>query len=288
MTQSTKFIILLFLTVTLLSLVLLSSSLSNLQLHAGMPFPSGGDSYDTLQPFTASPPINTYSNPFLRGIFALIFITLIIYMLARLISLIDIKQIFGLVLIIIVLFALVIIIPHITPGEPIPLREKTSNLTVPPSFKYPTSPLGRPPQALSWFVLFVFILGVSLLVIEILKRQFRSAQVEEQLLQEAENAVNALKAGENLKNVIIRCYLQMTHALQEEQGIKRSNNMTVREFKDWLEKKGVPRIPVRQLTCLFEKVRYGKQQMNKNDEKIGIDCLNEIVKYCRGEKDLSK
>ena len=104
-------------------------------------------------------------------------------------------------------------------------------------------------------------------------------------MQEAENAVNALKAGENFKNVIIHCYLQMTRALQEEQGIERSNNMTVREFENWLDIKGVPRVPVRQLTYLFEKVRYGKQQMSENDEKMGIESLNEIIKYCRREKD---
>lgn len=288
MTYSTKRTVLLSLAVTLLSLVLLSSSLSNLQLHAGTPFPGGGDSDYSVQPITSLPPMSTFSIPFLRGIFSLILLILMIYVVVRFISLIKLKQIFGLLAIIIVLFALVIVLPRVTPGKPALLPEETSNVTIPPSFNYPTSPLGKPPQALIWFVIIGFVLGASFLVIKVLKQQMGSAQVQEQLAQEAQNAVNALNAGENLKDVVIRCYLQMTRALQEEQGMERSNNMTVREFENWLESKGVPRVPVRQLTHLFEKVRYGKLQLSENDEKTGIESLNEIIKYCRREKDLSK
>lgn len=288
MTQSTKFIVLVSLAVTLISLVLLSSSLSNLQLHVGTAFPGGGDSDSTVQPSTSLPPIDSFSNPFLRGIFSLILLILMIYVPARLITLVKLKQIFGLFLTIIVLFALIIILPRIAPGKPVLLPEETSNVTIPPSFNYPISPLGEPPQALIWFVIIGFVIGASFLVIKVLKQQMFSAQVQEQLLQEAQNAVNALNAGENLKDVVIRCYLQMTYVLQEEQGMERSNNMTVREFENWLELKGVPRVPVRQLTHLFEKVRYGKMQLSENDEKMGIESLNEIIKYCRREKGLSK
>jgi hypothetical protein len=288
MTHGTKRIVLLSLAVALVSLKLLSFSLSNLQLHAGTPFPGGGDSDSTVQPITSLPSMDTYFNPFLRGIFSLILLILMIYVAARLISLVKIKQILGLILAIIVLFALVIILPRIEPGRPTLLPEETSNVTIPPLSKYPTSPLGSPPRALVWFVLFVFILVTSFFIIKLLKKQMGSTQVVEQLVQEAQNAVNALKTGENLKNVIIRCYLQMSYALQEEQGMERSNNMTVREFENWLELKGVPRVPVRQLTHLFEKVRYGKMQLSESDEKTGIESLNEIIKYCRREKDLSK
>jgi hypothetical protein len=288
MSYSTKRTVLLSLTVALVSLVLLSSSLSNVQLHAGAPFPSGGDSETIVQPITSLPPMDTYSNPFLRGIFSLILLILMIYVAARLISLIKLKQIFGLFLTIIVLFALVIILPRVAPGKPTLLPEETSSVTIPPSFNYPTSPLGKPPQALIWFVIIGFVLGASFLVIKVLQRQMGSAQVQEQLGQEAQNAVNALNAGENLKNVILRCYLQMTRALQDAQGMERNNDMTVREFENWLELKGVPRIPVRQLTQLFEKVRYGKLQLGENDERMGVESLNEIIIYCRREKGLSK
>ena len=89
----------------------------------------------------------------------------------------------------------------------------------------------------------------------------------------------------DLRNVILRCYLRMTRALQEERGIERSQNMTVREFEDWLKYKGFPTVPVRQLTSLFEKVRYGTQPTMKVDEKAAVESLNEIIQYCRRERD---
>jgi hypothetical protein len=84
--------------------------------------------------------------------------------------------------------------------------------------------------------------------------------------------------------VILRCYFQMTHSLQEEQGIERDYTMTVQEFERWLGNLGFPTIPLRQLTSLFEKVRYGKQQTNYTDEQIAIDSLNEIIQFCRSER----
>jgi hypothetical protein len=122
------------------------------------------------------------------------------------------------------------------------------------------------------------------LAIKVFKRWIFPAKIEDQLLLEAEDAVNALEAGVDLRNVIVRCYLQMSRLLQEEQGIERSYDMTAREFEDWLEYKGFPTTPVHQLTCLFEKVRYGKGQMSDNNENKAIESLNEIIQFCRSER----
>jgi hypothetical protein len=116
------------------------------------------------------------------------------------------------------------------------------------------------------------------------KRWQSSKTIEDELLQEAEEAVNALKAGADLRNVILRCYFQMTHLLQEEQGIERDHTMTVQEFERWLENLGFPSIPLIQLTSLFEKVRYGKQEMSDHDERIAIDSLNEIIQFYRSKR----
>jgi hypothetical protein len=145
--------------------------------------------------------------------------------------------------------------------------------------------LGEPPQALVWLVTIGFVFGAGLLIIKLLKPWLYTTRIEEQVLQEAESAVNAIKAGENLRNVILRCYLQMTHILQEERRIERTYNMTVREFENWLKLEGFPSTPVQQLTRLFEKVRYDKQQTTDSDEKIATESLNEIIQFCRGEKD---
>ena len=126
--------------------------------------------------------------------------------------------------------------------------------------------------------------GLGLLAIIAVKRWQSSRTIEDELLQEAEQAVNALKAGTDLRNVILRCYFQMTHSLQEEYRIEREYTMTVQEFERWLENLGFPSMPLRQLTSLFEKVRYGKQETSDHDERIAMDSLNEIVRFCRSKR----
>jgi hypothetical protein len=82
--------------------------------------------------------------------------------------------------------------------------------------------------------------------------------------------------------------MQMVRALQEEQRVERRYNMTVREFETWLEHEGFPIIPVHQLTRLFEKARYGTQRTMKEDEKAAVESLNEIIQFCRSERNLSQ
>lgn len=284
MSQNTKNFGLLFLLGALVSLILLATSLSNLQLQPGTPFPGGGNSNNGIQSGTALSPVQTYSLPIQRGIITLIFLILMIYVPARLITLVNIKIILRLVLATVILIILAYMLPRISPGQPAYFPNEPSEITTQPSFNYPVTPLGGPPQVLIWLVIIGIVVGMGWFAIKIFKRWTYPAKIEDQLLLEAEDAVNALEAGVDLRNVIVRCYLQMSRLLQEEQGIERSDNMTAREFEDWLEYKGFPTTPVHQLTCLFEKVRYGKGQMSNNDERIAIESLNEIIQFCRSER----
>jgi hypothetical protein len=76
----------------------------------------------------------------------------------------------------------------------------------------------------------------------------------------------------------------MSDILQQERGIQRSDTMTVREFEDALTSKGFPTVPVRDLSRLFEKVRYGQQEMGEEDEMTAVESLNEIIQFCRGKR----
>ena len=283
MTQHKKHISLLLLAGALVSLILLAASLSNLQLHSGSPFPGGGNSDNAIQPINALPPIKTYSLPMLQGIFALILLILMIYLPARMIMLVNLKKLLRLALTMVSLLILVYMLPRIAPGQPAYYPSESSELIAPPSFNYLVTPLGQPPQILIWIVIFAIALGISIITYKILKRWLAPIKIEDELLQEAEQAVNALRAGTPIRNVIIHCYLQMTRALQKEQSIERDSTMTVREFEDRLELLGFPPIPVHLLTRLFEKVRYGEGQLGDNDEKIAIESLNEIIQFCRSE-----
>ena len=284
MTQHTKLITLILLVGTLVSLILLSASLSSLQLHNGTPFPGAGDSGSEIKLFANPISASTYSFTILKGIFALVFLILMIYIPVRLLTLITIKRVFHLLFVMVILLVVIIVISCIPPDRSTGFPGDSSDIANPFSTEHPVSSLEETPQELIHVVLIVFVLGAGLLTLKALKFWLHAIRVKEQLLQEVETAVDAIKGGENLRNVILHCYLQMTHLLKEEQGIERSYNMTAREFEDWLESKGFPTIPVHQLTCLFEKVRYGTMPTMKEDEKTAVESLNEIIRFCRSER----
>jgi hypothetical protein len=129
------------------------------------------------------------------------------------------------------------------------------------------------------------VFGVGFLALKLWKQGQSPIRFEDQLSQEAESAVQAIKVGEGLRSAILRCYLQMARALQEEQNIERGENMTVHEFEEWLAQKGFPTVPVHQLTYLFEKVRYGQEEIDKEDETTAVESLNEIIKFCRTQRE---
>lgn len=266
------------------SLLILATSLSNLQLQAGAPFP-GSDSSNQVDPSAADPiPSNVYSSPILQGIISLIIVILTLYILVRLIPLVDIKRTLRWLLVIVILLVVAYMIPHVPASPAVPLPGGSSDGEL-PAFEYPVSPLGTPPLELIWLVSMGLVLGVGLVAVRFLRGWRHSARTEDQLSQEAELAIHALAAGANLRNVIIRCYLQMAQALQEEQGIERSENMTVQEFEDLLAIRGLPSGPVKQLSRLFENVRYGGQQTTKEDEARAVESLNAIVEFCRSKRD---
>ena len=130
----------------------------------------------------------------------------------------------------------------------------------------------------------VIFLGIAALVIALIKKRPVPTSVEDQLLQEAEDAFNAIQANGNLRSVVLRCYFQMTQVLQAEQDVTRDASMTVQEFERLLIAKGFPATAVEQLTVLFEKARYGGQSMDSTDEDAARASLDAIIRFCRREE----
>jgi hypothetical protein len=110
-------------------------------------------------------------------------------------------------------------------------------------------------------------------------RQSRSGDA---VLREAELAIQALKTGSDIRSVIVRCYFQMSQALQKERGIELEETMTARDFESLLEARGIPHDPVHNLTRLFEGVRYGRRRSGAEEEQKAVECLTAIVEYSRG------
>lgn len=105
------------------------------------------------------------------------------------------------------------------------------------------------------------------------------------LADEAQDALDALQAGGNIRETVIRCYIQMTQVLAKERNIRREEAMTPHEFQQiLLTKMKLPEIPVQRLTSLFEAVRYGDYHPGKREELEAIDSLTAIAEACRSVK----
>ena len=112
----------------------------------------------------------------------------------------------------------------------------------------------------------------------------RPAPPLSELADQAEDAVEAIRAGADLRDTVLLCYSRMTQTLRDQRGIWREGAMTPREFETYLTRSGIPGEHVRQLTRLFEKVRYGAKAIAAEDERQALLSLGAIVEYCRSER----
>ena len=121
------------------------------------------------------------------------------------------------------------------------------------------------------------IFGIFILIWFYWLRYRTSEETARSIEKEAQNALTNLSQGEDLRNTIIKTYQQMSNILQQKHGITRKQAMTAREFSNELQRLNFPENAVKQLTELFEQVRYGNQKLGKIEENIAIQCLTEIV-----------
>jgi hypothetical protein len=129
----------------------------------------------------------------------------------------------------------------------------------------------------------LFAAVVALLVWRMTQRRPPSTTLE-RLANEAQSALDAIQAGLNANDAIIRCYGQMCQAVYEERAVQRYEAMTTQEFIQVLSKMGLPEAPVRRLTRLFEDVRYGSRQSTPIEQQDAILCLTSIIAACKKPK----
>ena len=288
MTKSTKRWALFFLGFAILTMLLLAASLPNLQFQPGHPFSLGNAS----PPPGATGGIETPSDFFLiliRGLLALALILVPFYIIFHLLTPEGRRKLLGDLFVLLIFFALAEILSRL------PRKEQT--LQQQPSggqggLVFPTPGPTATFTAQSTPAIEIFVMVAIALVIAIgigflywYYRRRSQAQMEptplEQLANEAQNAVDALNAGEEFKDIVIRSYARMSQVLIQERGLKRDQAMTPYEFEQSLVEKGLPYDPVHQLTHLFQEVRYGTQKPGVADEQRAMDCLRAIVAYCR-------
>jgi hypothetical protein len=215
----------------------------------------------------------------LNGLLALACTALLVYVVVRLMVNINFRVVGITALVIVIFLALAYLLPE-TPQQQTTLPGNPPAPTAEPTAAFPQGEGWTEPPRILYQVLVVGIgaAGVWLFVQWIRERR---AAPQNRILHEAEGAVNALQAGKDLRNVILRCYFQMAATLQEEQGLERSPDMTVREFEAILAQMGYPAPPVQQLTTLFEKIRYGEKEIGAQDEAAALESLNAIIQFAR-------
>jgi hypothetical protein len=102
------------------------------------------------------------------------------------------------------------------------------------------------------------------------------------LAAEARGALDALSAGAEVGDTIMRCYFEMARIVEQERGVSRAEAMTPREFEGLLKDQGLPGDDVEQLTRLFEVVRYGGWVAGEQEKRQAIASLTAIAESSRG------
>ncbi len=118
-------------------------------------------------------------------------------------------------------------------------------------------------------------------VVNQIRKNRAAAQPLEEIARQAEAAIGELELGANLRNTIIRCYIEMSQVVADARGVRRGNTVTAREFITYLLRAGLPERPVERLTELFEKARYGTGETMPEDESAALSSLQAIVNACR-------
>ncbi len=283
MNRRARHTVLICLFVGLVAFLLLSLSLSDLELRPGAPIPGAAQEDSSLRDAMHVSAIAAAPLPLPGVIVGALLIALLVYVMARLVGLVDPRRIAAIVLGLLLLIGLVNLLPRIAPGPPALQAEESSAAAATRSQVYVRSPLGQAPSAFRWLAAGCLLVGAGAFAALLLNRPPKTDPALDSLAQSAEDALRNLAAGKSFSSVIIDCYLQMSEVIHAEQDIQRPREMTAHEFLAQLEMKGLPPEPVHRLTLLFEKARYGAEPMSRSDEDSGRECLRQVVQYCRAE-----
>ena len=102
-----------------------------------------------------------------------------------------------------------------------------------------------------------------------------------QLAAQAEETIEELLAGKDLRTAILLCYRRMTEIAAKKRNLPRDVSVTPHEFEQAMVAKGLPSAPVHDLTRLFEDIRYGAQDAGEEERLRAVSALRIIAASCR-------
>lgn len=279
--------LLLILILSLVAVVILMIGLPGLNLKGGEPLALD---LQVVIPVPGGDVILPGGNIFfwiMRGLIALVLISLPIFIVYSLFTPQGRRQLLTLAIILIVTVFLLDRISRSVQNQPKELP--APNVEVAPEQPSNTNSSGVPPEQFEaktpeWLTWTVSI-GVAVLLTGIIglvfwlyyKRNLKRLSPVDRLAREAQKAATAIQEGGDFKNTIIRCYYQMSQIIYSERGIRRDQAMTPSEFVLALEEKGFPGEPIQFLTRIFEDVRYGTKQPEKREEEKAVWYLTVIA-----------
>jgi hypothetical protein len=272
------------LTAVLLALILLAAGLDGLILRPGEPFILGQSDQEILSGEWITRLI----------IFALIYLILLLLIAVPT----DIWRHWQSVTAFLLVLLLALIglmwfasIDREMPGpEPEPFATPTGEeepAADPPPISFELDPEPPPPQPawVSWLaglILAVTALGLTAAAVRFIWRRTTLDEAAlAQLAAEAQTALASLRSGDLLRDVIIRCYVEMTRTLSDVREIHREEAMTPREFEQRLIDLELPAGPVSDLTRLFEAARYGLYNASAEDRATAVASLEAIIVACQ-------
>ncbi len=106
----------------------------------------------------------------------------------------------------------------------------------------------------------------------------RTRKVSDPRIGELRQALRELDRGQaDLESLVYRAYRTLCEVSAERRGIRRAQAMTPREYQAALERAALPNGPIAHLTSLFERARYGREELGQKDEQLATAALRSIL-----------
>jgi len=282
MTAKQKSQLLLFLGLASVMVIIIAAGLTHLVFQPGMPLPSLTENGVLTVPAQENAITVITISKLVKVIIGILFACLQVFIIYKLIKGVPWREILSVLLDIFIIVLMVgtvlfLIVSLLPEGEAVQTAQEVQIAEAAPVVR---SPLGPVPPSLLWVVGIILGIVCILVAFWIVNSVLRKKDTIDLLQWEAEKAYQAILSGQDFKNVILKCYHQMSEALKHERGIEREYYMTTGEFERLLKKEGIPVEPIHKLTSLFEVVRYGIQQPSRQEEQSAIECLSAIIHYC--------
>jgi len=284
MVKSKEMRALIYLGISLACLLIVAISISQLKLLPGVPFSLG------------NPPPEIAGNggelsgegnlvAIIRGLAALATVLLVAYIIIHMLTPEGRKRLLADVVALVLLFLLMNFFASAPRST---LTATQTPVESQPPAALPTVPVAKftanPPQWVDLIAIVILAIFLTILFINILRIALRPRQTQtvlERIARQAETALDALREGNEPKDIVLRCYYEMSQVVRERQHIQRDLATTPQEFEQTLLQQGLPGNAVRQLTDLFEQVRYGAEIAGEAEKQTAIDSLSAIIEACR-------